>query len=143
MTNTTHRMRLKILALLVLGSLGLGAELVLMEHDEGWRQALPLWALGAAVVALVGYAFAGRGMACNVMRCAMLGLIICGLAGVYLHYVSNEEFQRELNPSLRGWGLMLATMRSHSPPSLAPAALLLLGAIGWVAIDKSADRGDA
>ncbi len=63
----------------------------------------------------------------------MLGLLGSAVLGLYFHYRSNEEFQRELEPSLTGWSLFLATMRAHSPPSLAPGAMGLLGAIGWIA----------
>jgi len=120
-------------AVLFAGVLGLGAELVLIEHDEDWKQLVPLVALGAAVIAQVWDTF-GRGRASKAaLRIAMLGLVVSGIAGLVLHYQSNVEFQRELNASLDGWRLVLATMRSHSPPSLAPGFLCLLGAIGWIA----------
>lgn len=126
-------LRRAVAAVLLLGMLGVGAELVLIEHVEGWSQQAPLLALGAGVGALAWDALAASRASRLVLRLAMLGLVIAGAAGVYLHYESNEEFQRELDPSLRGWPLALATLRAHSPPSLAPAVLGLLGTLGWLA----------
>ena len=92
----------------------------------------PLVALGAGIGALVWHALAASRASRLVLRLAMLALVVAGAAGLWLHYESNEEFQRELDPALRGWRLVLATLRAHSPPSLAPAALGLLGALGWI-----------
>ncbi len=114
--------------------LGIGAELALTEHFEDLQQALPLIALGVGLVALAFHAFARGKVPRTALRLAMLAVVATGIAGLWFHYVSNEEFQSELDPSLDGWRLILATMRAQSPPALAPGALLLLGAIGWLTI---------
>jgi len=126
-------LRKAISAVLVLGMVGVGAELLLIEHFEGWRQTVPLVALGAGVGAVGWDALAGSRASRLVLRLVMLGLAVAGAAGVSLHYESNVDFRQELDPSLRGWPLVLATLRAHSPPSLAPASLGLLGALGWIA----------
>jgi hypothetical protein len=122
-----------ILGVSALGMIGVGTELVLTEHTEGWRQWLPLVALGASLAALGWDAVSGGRASQRVLQLTMLGLMAAACAGLYMHYGSNEEFQREMDPDLGGWGLFLATMRAQSPPSLAPGVMGLLGALGLIA----------
>jgi hypothetical protein len=132
-SDSAHALRRLLGVVLALAMFGVGAELVLIEHDEDWQQLVPLVALGVALLAYLWDARARRGASLTVFRVAMLCLMATAIAGLYLHYESNEEFQREMDPSLDGWQLMLATLRCSSPPSLAPATFGLLGAIGWLA----------
>lgn len=133
MRDSPYTMRRWLGAILLLGILGVSAELVLIEHDEDLQQLVPLIASGASVTALGWYSLSRGRPARLALRAAMLGLVASAAYGLWLHYQSNEEFQRELDPDLEGWGLVLETMRSSSPPSLAPGVLALLGAIGWIA----------
>lgn len=139
MTDATRPLRRMLAAVLFVGMVGVGAELVLMEHDEEWKQLVPLAALGAGIAAQGWDTYARRPASRWTLRVTMLALAASGVAGLWLHYESNVEFQRELDPSLAGWSLVLATMRAHSPPSLGPGVLCLLGAIGWIATH---DRND-
>ena len=124
---------------LFVGLLGTAAELVLIEHYEDRNQLVPLIALGLGLAAL-GWDTAAQGRASRrALRLAMLGLVASSVAGMVLHYRSNEEFQRELDPALTGRQLVLATLRSQSPPSLAPGMLGLLGALGWIATHGRTD----
>lgn len=133
MHDPARSMRRMLVAVLFVGIVGVSAELVLIEHDESLEQLVPLIAAGASVVALAWDTLA-RGRASRlVLRIALLALAASGVYGLYLHYASNEEFQRELEPTLAGWDLVLETLRSSSPPALAPGVLTLLGAIGWIA----------
>jgi hypothetical protein len=118
--------------------LGVGVELLLIDHVEDWKQLLPLIALGVAVAALAWHVRTGGGASRMAVRLAMLGLVAAGVAGLVLHYESNEEFQRELDPSLEGLHLVWATLRQHSPPALAPGVLGIFGALGWIATRREA-----
>ena len=133
MNEPAQHMRRMLRGVLFLGMLGVGADLLLTEHYEALNQLVPLIALGVTLVALGWDTVANARMSRRVLRIALLGLVASGIAGCYLHYESNEEFKRELDPSLDGWHLVLESMRSHSPPSLAPGVMGLLGAIGWIA----------
>jgi 4-amino-4-deoxy-L-arabinose transferase-like glycosyltransferase len=125
-------LRRSLRGLLVLGLLGVGAELLLIGHDEEPKQLVPLLALGAALATLLWDALARSPASRRALRLAMLALVVSAAAGLYLHYESNQEFQRELDPELRGARLVWATLRAQSPPALAPAILALLGALGWI-----------
>ena len=132
MHDDTRSLRKAVAVVLLLGMLGLGAELLFIEHIEGWQQVAPVAALALGIGTLAWDAAAKSGGSRLALRLAMLGLLVSGVAGVYLHYDSNAAFQRELDPSLGTWPLILKTLRAHSPPSLAPAAMGLLGALGWI-----------
>ena len=123
--------------LFFLGALGVLVELLLIEHHSDWRERLPLFVLGGSLVALALEAWRGGPGLRALLRLGSSTLVVVSLVGLYLHYRSNEEFQRELHPELEGWGLFLASMRAHSPPSLAPAVLVLLGILGWLATRDS------
>lgn len=123
----------RLLAVLLLGLVGAGTELVLIEHFEDFDQRIPLITLGLGILALVLHAVSRRGSLRALFGLAMIGLAASGAYGTYLHYLSNAEFQLELHPELSGWSLFLAAMRAHSPPSLAPGALTLLALFGLIA----------
>jgi hypothetical protein len=125
------QMRRLVLAIVLLGSSGLTAELLFIEHFESWQQWIPLAAL------LVGFA-AGALLAVRPSRPAvrafqvLMGLfIVAGLAGLYLHYVGNVEFERERHPELRGVALVWESLRGATP-ALAPGAMIQLGLLGLV-----------
>lgn len=127
-----HRMRWMLKALLFLGILGIGGELALIGHTVGINQTLPLIAMGLAVFALALDVFGRSRLGTGVLRLAMVGLIAVGGLGLWYHYESNAEFERELDAEASAWAIFVESMRSHSPPALAPGALALLGGIGLV-----------
>jgi hypothetical protein len=47
-----------------------------------------------------------------------------------LHYGGNSEFQREVDPAIGGWSLVVKVMTAKAPPALAPAGLIQLGLLG-------------
>ena len=120
-----------ILAVIVIGMIGLIAELFLQEHTESWQQWIPLVALGAGLlsVSLVRLR-PGRG-AILLFRAMMLVFLLAGLLGVYLHYVGNVEFALERKPELSGLSLLWEALRGATP-ALAPGALAQLGLLGLV-----------
>jgi hypothetical protein len=68
------------------------------------------------------------------------------LAGVYLHYLGNREFQLELDPSLSGLSLLGKVLHAKAPPALAPGHMSLMGLLGLAATyrqaSESPERGD-
>ena len=127
-----QRYRTLLVVLVALGLGGTAGELILLEHTEGRAQLAPLVAVAVGVAACVGFAARpGRGSVA-MLRLSMLGLIGVAGFGLYYHFVGNLEFERELHPTARGWGLIWDTL-GGATPALAPGVLALLGLIGLLA----------
>ena len=129
MRSGTTGLRGLLLALVVVGMLGVAAELVLLEHYEEFQQWIPLAALAVGLVS-AGTVFV-RPLRATVLffRLVMGGFVAAGLAGIYLHYRGNAEFELEMDASLGGWQLFLESVHGATP-ALAPAAMMHLGLLG-------------
>jgi hypothetical protein len=131
--NTTeHRVRRLLACVLAVGIVGLGGELLLLEHVEDWLQLIPVvvLALGSAAL-LLHAARPGRGSV-RLIQVVMLLFIAAGVTGVVLHYLSNAEFAAEVNPSLEGFALVRKALSAKTPPAMAPAMMGQLGLLGLV-----------
>jgi hypothetical protein len=116
-------------AVVVVGALGLLAELLLLEHwDDPWQWApLALLALAAPLALAATLSPGPRVLAA--LR-ALMGLhLLAGVVGVLLHYQGNAEFEREREPSLGGARLVWESLRGATP-ALAPGAMAQLGLLG-------------
>jgi hypothetical protein len=121
--------RRMLAAIFIVGSIGTGAELILLEHTEGVWQNVPLALIGIAclVVAVLAIKPATSGL--RLFQLTMWLFIASGVAGVLLHYQGNVEFELELNPEASGWHLFLESLKGATP-ALAPGTMTLLGALG-------------
>jgi hypothetical protein len=129
------RLRRVLLALVVLGIVGLVLELVFLEHYDEWTQWIPLALLGAALpLAAVVAARPSRG-AIRVFQAMMLAFVAAGIVGLVLHYRGNVEFEVENEPGVRGLQLVWRSLRGATP-TLAPGALAQLGLLGLVAAHR-------
>lgn len=116
-------------AIFVLGSVGLVAELILVGHVADRWQQIPLVLLAAGTIAL-GCDMKWRSTWSARLFCASAVLLMAGgLVGVYLHYQSNVEFEREMYPDLGGFALVREAL-AGALPALAPGALIQLGLVG-------------
>lgn len=129
-TSTLPRLRRVLLLLVVVGSAGTAAELLLTEHTEDRWQWAPVVLLAAGV--LVGLLLLGRAapLTVRIFQGLMLLFVASTVAGLWLHYQANVEFALELAPDLSGWALFTKSVVGKSPPSLAPGAMALLGLLG-------------
>ena len=122
-----------ILGVLLFGSVGTLAELLLIGHTEDWWQIAPLLLLGLVVVAsafqLVRPGHQSRLVVIGVMVAAIVG----GLAGHWLHYDGNAEFEREIFPDCEGIELFKESM-TGATPVLAPGTMTVIGLLGLVAV---------
>jgi hypothetical protein len=118
-----------LLGVVLVGILGLSAELVLLEHFEGVWQAVPLAVLALGFVAGTALGLRPGRHVLHAFRAAMVTFVVAGVAGVYLHLAGNAEFERESDPSVRGLTLFWEALRGATP-SLAPGALAQLGLMG-------------
>jgi hypothetical protein len=123
-------MRRLLLLILTLGMLGTAADLLLLKHFEDVWQLPPLLVIVFALVAMAWVVLSSRPVAVIAMRVSMVAFIVVGLAGILLHYNGNSEFQREIDPNLAGWDLIVKVMTAKAPPALAPASMIQLGLLG-------------
>ena len=119
-----------LLVILVLGMGGTAVELLLLKHDEGAIQIIPLVLLAAGLVAVVWHAARPTSVNAGVVRTTMIAFIAAGLAGLYFHYRANVEFQLEGDPSLAGLALLMKALEAKAPPALAPGVMVQLGLVG-------------
>lgn len=118
-----------LLALVLLGAVGLLTELALLEHFDSVSQWIPL-ALLVVVVGAVAGVRARRGpRAVRFFQAVMTLCVVVGAIGIFLHYRGNVEFELERDGSLRGLALFWEAIRGATP-ALAPGALSQLGLLG-------------
>ena len=131
--STTKRippLRRVLLVLFLVGAVGAGADLFLLEHFEDKLQLVPLGLLGLAVVVLVWHVIHRGPASIRVLQIVMILFIIAGLVGLVLHYQGSAEFQLEVNPDLSGMELFSKAIRAKAPPALGPGAMINLGLLG-------------
>lgn len=124
-----ERWRTVLLYVLVVGVLGILAELLLLGHDDDTLQFIPL-GIGAAY--LLAFAWYG---ATRARRAVLAVRVVSGLAcvsaavGIFLHYRANVEWELETTPTMHGMELFREAV-TGSLPLLAPGAMLQLGLLG-------------
>jgi hypothetical protein len=123
-------MRRLLLVVVTLGMLGTVADLLLLAHYESGWQLAPLMLIGLALLVVAWLVVSGGWRAVAAMRLAMVSLIAAGGVGILLHYGGNSEFQREIDPAIGKWALVVKVMTAKAPPALAPAGLIQLGLLG-------------
>jgi hypothetical protein len=125
-----EQLRRLLLALLAVGLIGTAADLLLLDHYENATQVLPLVLVAVALLVVGWFAWTRAALALAIMRGTMAMCIAAGALGIVLHYQSNREFQKEVDPSLEGWPLVVKVVRAKAPPALAPASMIQLGLLG-------------
>lgn len=126
---TLALLRGALLAILVIGLLGVLAELYLLEHTEEAWQRLPIFMIVAALVVLGWHAFDHGPLSVQALRITMGLFVLTGLVGVVLHFKGNIEFELDMQPSLEGLQLIWLSLRGATP-TLAPGTMVQLGLIG-------------
>ena len=121
-----------LLALVTLGLIGTGVDLVLLEHYEDSWQLAPLFLIVLALLAILGYAVTRSAGSIRVLQLTMILLIVGGVLGIVLHYQGNLEFQLDMTPTASRWELFTKVMHAKAPPALAPAAMAQLGLLGLI-----------
>ena len=124
-------MRRGILLIFVLGTVGLGTELLLLDHFEEWRQQVPLVLLALGLVLLAARLLYRGAIILRLFRLTMLAFVLGGMVGLWFHLSSNMEFELEMHPTLSGLELLFKAL-SGAMPALAPGALVQLGLIGFL-----------
>ena len=121
-----------LLAIIVLGLTGTGAELLLLAHYEDSAQLVPLFFIALTLVAIGAHVTIGGAGSLLLLRVMMGFLVAAGALGVVLHYQGSMEFQLEMDPTLSGMALAAKVLRAKAPPTLAPGIMAQLGLLGFV-----------
>ena len=136
MTNSAHQssdaiaiLRGCVLIILLLGLLGTGAELLLLEHIEGYWQKVPLVLITLSLATLALQAAIRRVASVRIFQATMLLVMASGVAGLVLHYRGNVEFELEMHPTNAGWPLFWQALKGATP-ALAPGMMIQLGLLG-------------
>lgn len=127
MTDAARRI---LLAILLLGVIGLSTELLLLNHTEDLSQWIPLALSGATLAFSVVVAIRPTAASVRAFQVLMLLVIASGAVGMYFHFRANIEFQLEMDPALAGMALFKKAIVAKAPPALAPGAMTQLGLIG-------------
>ena len=131
------------LGLLVFGSVGTAAELLLLEHFEDPWQWTPIALLGLGLLSGSAVLFRASPVRVRALQILMSSYLLAGGLGVYFHLKANLEFERELNPAVAGSDLILNVL-GGAMPALAPGAMAQLGLLGLLLCFRhpSLARGD-
>ena len=124
-------LRRGVLLIFVLGTVGLGTELLLLGHFEEWRQQIPLALLAFGLVLVAVRLFYRGAIILRLFRLTMLAFVLGGMVGLWFHLSSNMEFELEMYPTLSGLELLFKAL-GGAMPALAPGALVQLGLIGFL-----------
>jgi len=129
MTLSLKSLRGALLAILLLGVIGTGVELLLLGHTEDLWQWEPLVSFAAGVAALLWHAASRTAWSRRVCVTVMALAVVSGMVGVFLHYRGNVEFELEMVPALGGMVLFQEAM-TGATPVLAPGTMVVLGLLG-------------
>jgi hypothetical protein len=126
----TDAARKILLLILLLGVIGILAELLLLAHTEDANQWIPLALCAITIVLSPVVSFWPSRASIRVFQTVMMMMILSGALGMYLHLGANMEFQLEMDATLRGFALLKKSIVAKAPPALAPGAMAQLGLIG-------------
>jgi len=118
-----------LLALVVIGIVGLEVELALLRHAESFSQWIPHVTLFIGLLTTAAIYFRPGARTLKAFQVMMIVFLLVGGLGVYFHLHGNVEFALERDPSLSGVRLLWKALRGASP-ALAPGALAQLGLLG-------------
>jgi hypothetical protein len=117
--------------ILLLGILGTGVELLLLEHVEDAWQLVPLALIAASLIVLLLHTRRRSRSTLQAFRAVMAMFVLSGALGVWLHYRGNVEFELEMYPAMQGLELFREAIMGATP-SLAPGTMIQLGLLGFV-----------
>ena len=125
-------LRRLVLIVLTIGIVGVGLELVLLDHMEDNWQWVPIVLLAAGLPVSI-WLILSPGFAIIRAYQVLMGMfVLSGFVGQWLHFSGNMEFELEMYPSREGLELVWEAL-GGAYPALAPGTMTLLGLLGLVA----------
>ena len=118
-----------LLAILLIGTIGITVELLLLGHDEDFNQLIPLGLAAATIITGVMISVKPTLGTVRLFQAVAVLMIVSGALGMYFHFRATSEFQLEMDPALAGWALFRKAILAKAPPALAPGAMTQLGLI--------------
>ena len=118
-----------LIATLLAGIVGTGAELLLLGHFESWIQIVPLVLLGVGLAVVVWQLAVPRAASVRALQAISVLFLAAGVFGVGLHYDGNSASELEMHPSTSGLDLARKAL-TGATPVLAPGSMVLLGLVG-------------
>jgi hypothetical protein len=140
---TLRVLRQLVLALVAIGLAGTAVELVLLRHYEDSWQLVPLFAIGLSLAAIAWHAIDRGPTTITILQLAMGLLIVVAATGLVLHFLSNAELQRDMDPAIGGWLLFWRSMSAQAPPGLAPGTMAQWGLLGLAYTYRLRERSDS
>ena len=128
-SRTLAMIRGALLIILVIGLVGVIAELLLLDHTEDPWQRLPIFLLVGSLIILCWHATDRGTLSVRFLQGTMTLFVLSGALGLLLHLKGNIAFELEMEPSASGWPLIWAALKGATP-TLAPGTMVQLGLIG-------------
>jgi hypothetical protein len=129
---TPTRTRRALLAVLAVAAVGTGLELILLDHTEDPWQWVPIVLTFASPLVIGWYLAAPHAVSRGLFRATMTLFVLSAVVGLVLHFRGNVEFALETDPKASGSTLAWSALKGAFPV-LAPATMMLLGTLGWIA----------
>ena len=129
---TLAALRNILLGILVVGVVGVGVELLLLEHFEEPLQFVPFALAAAGIVTVVAVLLQPSRRRLRALRIVMLLCAVSGVVGSVLHLRANVEFELEIAPTKSVGDVLWKALRGGSP-LLAPGVMILVAALASAA----------
>lgn len=120
-----------LLAILVLAIAGTCAELLFLEHTDGFWQMVPVALLAAGLLVTAWHLLQRGPGSLRVFQALMITFVVSGCVGLVQHFKGNMEFELEMHPGASGFALWWETLKGATP-ALAPGTMIQLGLLGLV-----------
>ncbi len=130
-----------ITATLFIQLVGIGVELILLEHYEDFWQIVPLVLIGTGFITSIISIFYSSTFINSAFLATMALIIISGFVGSWQHFSANLEFEQEMYPSLAGIELWWEALKGATP-ALAPGSMIGIGLIGIIYIRYQSNQTD-
>jgi hypothetical protein len=120
-----------LLTILVLAIAGTCAELLFLEHTDGFWQMIPVTLLATALLVTAWHLVQRGPASVRLFQALMIAFMVSGVVGLVQHFTGNMEFELEMHPGASGFALWWDTLNGATP-ALAPGTMIQLGLLGLV-----------
>ena len=116
---------------LLVALIGTGLELLLIGHFEDPTQLIPLILIIFSFILFLILLWKKITRVAITFRFLMTLIILSGFLGIWFHFKSNMEFEKEMYPTLTNWDLIKGSL-TGALPALAPGSMIVIGLLGYM-----------